>query len=109
MCRLMEVTMTRAAKVIAKPRIKSSVAAKLKKERKQALKNEEFFDRKMAHTLTVNGNDAGTGIENGKGRIWLRLNPEIVLKWQDNLDIRLVPQKVGRTNRPKRRRKRAAR
>lgn len=66
-------------------------------------------DWSTTHTLIVNDNDAGIGVEDVKGQIWLRLNPAFVLSWRDRLEIKVVPQKVKRANRTQRRTKRAAR
>lgn len=62
-------------------------------------------DWSKTHTLIVNDNDAGVGVEDRKGHIWLRLNPAFVLSGRRRLDIKVVPQKVKRANRPKRRAK----
>jgi hypothetical protein len=66
-------------------------------------------DWDQTHTLIVDDNHAGIGIEDVKGHIWLRLNPAYVLNWHDRLDIKVVPQKEEGTKGPKRRTKRATR
>jgi hypothetical protein len=68
-----------------------------------------LLDWSVTHTLTVNGNDAGIGVEDVKGHIWLRLSPAFVLSWQDRLDIELVPRAAMQIGRRKRRTKRAGR